>query len=276
MSQIPPNPADRPQTIHTWQDAEQCAAAWMRAMGHPDAQVTAGGADGGIDVAGQHAVAQVKFRVVKSSRPELQQLLGAANRRDIDLYFFSVAGYTADALTWAEQVGIAAFQLGLDGYITPLNEHAVQAARVAAAVPQWRSHVRHPDAPSPQGTTGAVAPAAARAGFWRRVGIWFGRLFRTVAWEAGDGKGQERTPDKLMTGAELMGAGLGITIFGIIGVVAMTGTAFDPIERANGGVAQAIGGIIFYGLVAVFGGWARKLGARRKNRHDGEHAAPPV
>lgn len=269
MTEYPTGAPGRPQAIHTWQDAEECAAAWLRAMGHPDAHVTAAGADGGIDVIGQHVLAQVKFRVVKASRPELQQLRGAAHGRDVDLHFFTTAGYTADALSWATEVGIAAFVLGLDGYVTPMNEHAERAARVAAAAPQWQPRAAQPSAPAhaPSGATAVVASAPKPPGVWRRIGAWFGRLFRTVAFEAGGARGAERGPDQFMTGAQLMGSGLGITIVGIIGVVAMTTTVFDPVERAEDGIAQAIGGVIFYALVAAFGVWARKLGAQRRLRH---------
>jgi hypothetical protein len=268
MTEYPAGAPDRPQAIHTWQDAEECAAAWLRAMGHPDAHVTAAGADGGIDVIGQHVLAQVKFGVVKASRPELQQLRGAAHGRDVDLHFFTTAGYTTDALSWATEVGIAAFVLGLDGYATPMNEHAKRAARVAAAAPQWQSRPPQPGAPRPRPLR-ARAPSSAPKppGVWRRIGAWFGRLFRTVAFEAGGARGAERGPDPFMPGAQLVGSGLGITIVGIIGVAAMATTVFDPVERAEDGIAQAIGGVIFYALVAAFGVCARKLGAQRRLRH---------
>lgn len=63
------------------------------------------------------------------------------------------------------------------------------------------------------------------------------------------------------------GAGLGSTIVGVVGVVAMTTTVFDPVARAEDGIAQAIGGVFFNALVAMFGVWARKLGTQRRLRH---------
>lgn len=255
--------------LRTWQDAEECAAAWVRAMGHSDAQVTAAGADGGIDVTGRHALAQVKFRAVKASRPELQQLLGAAGRRDTELFYFSSSGYTADALTWATDVGIAAFLLRLDGYVTPLNVHAEGAARVAAERPEWRPREQPRTVSVGASVAGQPPQARDQSGFWRRVGSWFARLFRTVAFEAGGARG---TAHNLMTGNELMNSGLIITIVGIVGVLAMTSVAFDPAERAVNGLASAIAGVVFYALVACFGTWTRRLGRTRRDRVDEQNS----
>lgn len=254
--------AEQP-TIRTWQDAEECAAAWTRAMGHPDAVVTRAGADEGIDVAGSKVLVQVKFRVVKASRPEVQQLVGAAGRRDVDLFFFSFAGYTAEALAWAISAGVAAFQLSLDGSVSALNEPAVLALRVAPRAPGWTASPTRGD--SYRGSAPVQGLRESGPGFWRRIGAWFGRLFRTVAWEAGSRTDERRTAG-LMTGAQLMTAGVGIAVFGLIGAVAMITSAFDPSTRAEDGVAGAIGGVVFYALVAAFGLWARALGSKRHRR----------
>ncbi|WP_411157656.1 restriction endonuclease [Nocardia puris] len=60
--------------IRTPQEAERNAAARMREMGFADAAVTAGGADGGVDVRASRAIAQVKWRGGMVSRPEVQKL----------------------------------------------------------------------------------------------------------------------------------------------------------------------------------------------------------
>lgn len=72
-------PIPSPRQIRTWQDAEENAAEWMRYMGYADAMVTNGGADGGIDVVSQHAVAQVKREAVAVGSPMIQKFYGAAN-----------------------------------------------------------------------------------------------------------------------------------------------------------------------------------------------------
>ncbi len=76
------------------------------------------------------ALAQVKMRTGKVSRPEVQRLVGAAGRSsDNDLFFFSFGGFTADALAYAEHSEIAAFKFHLDGDV----EAQTKAARKALA-----------------------------------------------------------------------------------------------------------------------------------------------
>lgn len=255
--------------IGTWQDAERCAAIWVRAMGHPDAAVTPPGADGGIDIAGRHVLAQVKFRTVKATRPEVQQLLGAAGRREVELFFFSTSGFTADALAWATGVGIAAFQLQFDGSIVPMNAPAARAHQVARmAYPNLRQVAaevapRYSRSGVPVSSAGTDMPS-----WWRRVGRWFARLFRTVAWEMLRTTEPEVTTDRMMTGQQLRRAGIGIVVFGLLGVIVMTDVALDPAERAAQGTGSAIGGVLFYLVVTAFGVWSVRLGARRKARHD--------
>lgn len=126
-------------------DAEHNAAAWMRYLGHPRASVTAGGADGGVDVRAPGALAQVKMRVGRVSRPEVQRLVGAAGRNSgLALFFFSFGGYTADALAYARQSEIAAFTFMLDGDVTPVTPMAVKALKAAR-----EQHAPKPKAASP-------------------------------------------------------------------------------------------------------------------------------
>lgn len=113
------------QYIRTPQEAEQNAAARMRELGFPDARVTSGGADGGIDVRSSNALAQVKWRGGLTGRPALQNLYGA---RGIEtskrLLFFSAADYSQHAMEYAEQTGIALFIYDPDGRVTARNRHA--------------------------------------------------------------------------------------------------------------------------------------------------------
>lgn len=109
-------------------------------------------------------------------------------------------------------------------------------------------------------------------GFWRRVGAWFGRLFRTVAWEARRPSGAEAPTDRLMTGSQLKGAGVGVAVFGVIGVIVMSTTALVPVQREAEGLGNALGGVLLYGLVLAFGLWASKLGTRRRARLEAPHA----
>src|SRR5215218_4673157 len=96
--------------IRSWQDAEINAATWMRHWGHSDAAVTDGGADGGVDVRSSRALAQVKYLAAAVGRPDLQRLGGVgAGEPGKQLFFFSGSDYTATALEYADQTGMALF-----------------------------------------------------------------------------------------------------------------------------------------------------------------------
>ncbi|GGU23770.1 restriction endonuclease [Streptomyces daghestanicus] len=143
----PPPPARRP--VQSWQEAEHNAAAWMRHWGYRDALARPGGSDGGVDVRARRALGQVKYQGAAVGRPELQRLFGARGRAfDKDLLFFTGSSYTATALAYADENGIALFVYGLDGSMAPVN---APARRIAAAP----APSRHPG-PAP-----AVSPAPA-------------------------------------------------------------------------------------------------------------------
>lgn len=112
-------------SIATPYDAEVNAATQMRAMGFPDATVTAAGADGGIDVHAANAVAQVKLHGKPTGRPDLQRLYGARGGNHAKaMLFFTLAGYTAAAVEYADQVEMALFTYALDGTVSASNRHA--------------------------------------------------------------------------------------------------------------------------------------------------------
>jgi hypothetical protein len=146
--------APAPHRVDKWQDAELNAAAWLRYFGYPDAQITAAGPDEGIDVVARHAVAQVKARASKVSRPEVQQLVGAATGTDAATFFFSLAGYTEDALAWAGRAGVAAFRFALDGDVVPQTQaakgvladatkrHSPSRPPQKSVSPEWAAWVR--------------------------------------------------------------------------------------------------------------------------------------
>lgn len=170
MTQPPP-----PTQIDSWQAAERNAAAWMRHWGYSDAQVTAGGADGGVDVRSARALAQVKFEAAQVGAPTVQRLVGARGlAHHQSLLFFSGAGYARPAVEYADMMGIALFQYRLDGSMVPVNGAASavidQAASVAAEnfpleeVRRWADTAR----------AKRNAEKAVTAGWWRRNGwlIW--------------------------------------------------------------------------------------------------------
>lgn len=102
--------------------AEVNAALRMRDLGFVDAQVSGPGADGGIDVFSERAVAQVKYRVGFVGRPDLQRLFGArGNRSDLQMLFFAGSGYSRQAVEYADKVGMALFVYDEIGIVAPHN-----------------------------------------------------------------------------------------------------------------------------------------------------------
>lgn len=127
--------------ITTWQEAELNARDWMRMRGFPDAQLTAPGADAGIDVWCRSAIAQVKYEARDVGRPQLQRLVGARGRRECQLLFFTGSSYSQQALVYADEMGIALFQYAVDGRMRPVNKAAVSISlfRASAADQDGRS-----------------------------------------------------------------------------------------------------------------------------------------
>jgi hypothetical protein len=144
-------PEDR--LIRTARDAELVAVDWMRHLGFTDAAATPVGADEGIDVLAEHAVAQVKMEGSPTSRPTVQQLHGVAVAKKRTALFFALAGYTPPAVDWASQHGIALFQYDLQGVPTPVNPPAQQLTQTVDT---------RIDPPSEPRTTGLREPAAPR------------------------------------------------------------------------------------------------------------------
>ncbi len=105
-------------------DAERVAAEWMSAFGFRDVRLTPSGSDAGVDVESCDGFAQVKLEANRTSRPALQQLVGACAKRNGQLLFFSNAGYTAQALEYAEAHGIAAFEFDYAGLPRPKSRAA--------------------------------------------------------------------------------------------------------------------------------------------------------
>jgi len=122
-----------PRLVRSAREAEEDAAVWVRFLGWADAKTTQQAGDGGFDVystsRGGLGV-QVKMEYKPVGRPALQQLLGACKGANLSTpMFFSVSGFTSEAIIWANLVGMELFSFGRDGSISPQNPAA--AARVA-------------------------------------------------------------------------------------------------------------------------------------------------
>ena len=119
----PVAPSGRPpeRLIRDARDAELIAAEWMRHLGFTDAVATPVGADGGIDVVSARAVAQVKLEGKPTGRPTVQQLHGVAALENKTGVFFSAAGYTPQARTWAQTSGTLLFRFDRQGAVEAVN-----------------------------------------------------------------------------------------------------------------------------------------------------------
>ncbi|WP_280215105.1 restriction endonuclease [Nocardia cyriacigeorgica] len=126
--------------ISTPHDAERLAAQIMKDLGYKGVRLTNGGADGGVDVWSDTGIAQVKLRSKPTGRPDLQQLRGALGpKSEQEALFFTFAGYSAFALEYADQVGMALFCYRLDGTYFAANRVAariIQRDRKAEALAQ--------------------------------------------------------------------------------------------------------------------------------------------
>jgi len=112
----------RPYYMRTWQDAEIVACTALCHDGYKDALLTKAGADEGIDVLGAGVAAQVKWRSTPVGRPDIQRLVGASRGRRPT--FFSVSGYTAPAIRYANEFGVALFVLQPPNAVWPQNTPA--------------------------------------------------------------------------------------------------------------------------------------------------------
>lgn len=113
-----------PQFNLSARDAEIIAARWMVYWGYYDAKATPIGPDGGLDVVASRALAQVKYRNVKTSRTEINEFHGSAEGSGKDELYFSLSGYTQQALERAEEKFIALFQFNNQGIPKPINAPA--------------------------------------------------------------------------------------------------------------------------------------------------------
>lgn len=130
--------------IRSAHEAELNAAEKMREMGYTDAEAMPVGPDGGIDVKSSRAIAQVKWRGGQTGSPEIQNLFGARGaNQDVDMLFFSAAGYSKSALRYADELGVMLFTYNPDGSVVPENSLAEQMAVPAAELSVDDGYVVH-------------------------------------------------------------------------------------------------------------------------------------
>lgn len=121
-----PDGSPEPRMVRNYREAEALARDWLIYFGFADAEVTPDGADGGIDVDAEDAIAQVKFQALPVGRPVVQALLGVSSHQHKTPFFFASSGYTSSAITFADEVGIALFMFTLDGGLVSVTEAAAE------------------------------------------------------------------------------------------------------------------------------------------------------
>ncbi|MBP2216053.1 restriction endonuclease [Arthrobacter sp. CAN_C5] len=107
----------RPQPLLscTPRQAEYLARDWMAFLGATGAKASQATRDGGIDVVADRFVAEVKHRAVPSSPDLIRQIFGAATAEQKAALFFSLGGYTSEAVAFANKTGVALFAYSPEG-----------------------------------------------------------------------------------------------------------------------------------------------------------------
>lgn len=106
----------RPRALRevTWRDAEHLAAEWLRWLGVAQVTVTARTRDGGVDVVGDGAIAQVKWSAAKIPPAFVHQIFGVASTRRVRAVFFSASDYSNAAQAAADDAGVLLFMMVAD------------------------------------------------------------------------------------------------------------------------------------------------------------------
>lgn len=103
----------------------------VRRLGFHDATLTSPGADRGLDVVATGAAAQVKALASPVGRPDVQRLVGAGINAG-QLLFFSLSGYSARAIEYADDADVALFTFDRQLHPFAVNEFAQVLVDLAA------------------------------------------------------------------------------------------------------------------------------------------------
>ncbi|WP_323138416.1 hypothetical protein [Streptomyces sp. NBC_01571] len=119
-----PRPAFQPVTIRTARDAVTAAALYLRWLGYRDIRGADQRPPSGIGLAGRGVMAQVDPTVRPASLRDVECLWLTAMSESTRCVYFSLAGYTDDARSRADLLGIPLFVLDLTGTPQPVNAPA--------------------------------------------------------------------------------------------------------------------------------------------------------
>ncbi|WP_170225030.1 restriction endonuclease [Nocardioides albertanoniae] len=127
----------------TGEEAERYAAEHLHALGWPDASPSGSTAAADVDIIGGRpdnvVVAQVVLTRSATDARSVCAVRGAGHAyaaRTVALY--SRAGFTDDAVAWADRIGVALFELAADGSVRAHGKHAaglITTATTPASAP---------------------------------------------------------------------------------------------------------------------------------------------
>jgi hypothetical protein len=124
-----PRPAFQPVTIRTAQDARTAAAEYLRWLGFAGVRVTEKQPASGIDLRGGGLVAHVDPSTAPTVLREVETLWLNGLNEEAGTACFSLAGYTREARTRADTLGVALFVLDLTGMPQAVNDPADELIR---------------------------------------------------------------------------------------------------------------------------------------------------
>jgi hypothetical protein len=120
----PPRRAFQPITIRTARDAVTVAALYLRWLGYQDIRRADQRPPSGIGLAARGLLAQVDPTVRPASPRDVECLWLTAMTESAHCVYFSLAGYTTEARTRADTLGVPLFVLDLTGTPQPVNSLA--------------------------------------------------------------------------------------------------------------------------------------------------------
>lgn len=148
-------PPRQPRTGH---EAEKYAAEHLHSLGWPDAAPSGSTAAADVDIVGGRpdnvVVAQVVLTRTPTEARSVCAVRGAGYAYDArTVALFSRAGFTSDAVEWADRVRVALFEFAADGSIQAHGKHAAELVTTATAPAPASALGRAPE-PTPEPTPG--------------------------------------------------------------------------------------------------------------------------
>ncbi|MEU4454418.1 hypothetical protein AB0F44_24015 [Nocardioides sp. NPDC023903] len=127
-----------PRQPRTGEEAEKYAAEHLHTLGWPDAAPSGSTTAADVDIIGGRpdnvVVAQVLLTRSPTEARSVCAVRGAGYAYDArTVALFSRAGYTTDAIEWADRVRVALFEFAADGSIRTHGKHAAELVTTATA-----------------------------------------------------------------------------------------------------------------------------------------------